>query len=60
MIAGERADFVGFLDQNPTAQQQFDELIGAINCLESIQYSPSEDSLNRVLKYASFDQIKPQ
>jgi hypothetical protein len=60
MTERERADFVGYLDQNPTAQQQFDELIWAINCLESIQYTPGEDSLNRVLKYASFDQINPQ
>lgn len=60
MTEGERADFAGYLDQNPTVQQQFDELIAVINCLDYIQCTPSEDSLNRVLKYASFDQINPQ
>lgn len=55
MSAEERSDFISFLENDPSSMEQFNALKEGVECLSGISYSPNENSVNKIMAYASID-----
>lgn len=60
MSADERKHFLFFLENNPSAMQQFVLMKQGMESLSSISYKPQVKSVEKIMTYASFDVISMQ
>jgi hypothetical protein len=55
MSAEEKSDFMSILENDPASMEEFNELREGMECLTSISYSPSENSINKIMAYTAID-----
>ena len=60
MSAEENKHFLFFLENNPSAMQQFVLMKQGMESLSSISFKPQRESVEKIMTYASFDVISMQ
>ena len=60
MSSEESAHFLFFIENNPAMMEQYAQIKEGLDVLNSLSFSPSRNSIERIMSYASLDGFSMQ
>ena len=60
MSSEESAHFLFFIENNPAMMEQYAQIKEGLDVLNSLSFSPSRNSIERIMSYASMDGFSMQ